>query len=634
MADQVFSDRYELVRLIARGGMAEVYLARDQRLDRSVAVKVLSAEFARDPSFVARFRREAQAAANLNHPNIVSIFDWGQEEGTYFIVMEYVEGQSLRDLLRDRGPLPAGEAADLGAEIAAALAYAHKHGVVHRDVKPGNVLLTADRQVKVTDLGIALADTSEALTQTGSVMGTATYFSPEQAQGKTVDGRSDVYSLGVVLYEMVTGAPPFTGENPVSVAYQHVREDPVPPSQRATGVSADFERIVLTALAKEPELRYPTADDLRSDLLRFERGQSPEGAAVTAMIAGVGTAATTMANPAVDDTGTAVAAPVPPPEEKKKRRGAVIAAVAAAVVLLAIVLAVLLTGRDDGASAAQVRVPDVVGDQFDDARAELEDEGFEVERVDVQSDLPVGEVVGQNPGEGTLHDEGSNVTLRVSRGVGTVEIPDVSNETLSDAVLILREEGLTPGEKIEQESGDVDPDRVLGTDPPVGTTVERGSTVDIIVAVEPSVVVPEVVGLTEAEAANRLGQNGLDTTTRTEPSETMEAGRVIRTDPPQGARIPPGSTVTIFVSSGPQQVAVPNVVNQSQQEATAALQAAGFVVNAVPVASPPQNEGTVVAQSPAANSSATRGSTVTISVGDGSQGNGNGGNGNGGNGND
>jgi len=629
MADQVFSDRYELVRLIARGGMAEVYLARDQRLDRPVAVKVLSAEFARDPSFVARFRREAQGAANLNHPNIVSIFDWGQEEGTYFIVMEYVEGQSLRDLLREGGPLAAGDAADIGADIAAGLAYAHKHGVVHRDVKPANVLLTGDRQVKVADLGIALADTGEALTQTGSVMGTATYFSPEQAQGKTVDGRSDVYSLGVVLYEMVTGAPPFTGDNPVSVAYQHVREDPVAPSERANGVPTDFERIVLTALAKEPELRYQTADDLRSDLLRFERGLSPEGAAVTAMIAGVGTAATTIANPAIDDTGTAVAAAVPPPEKKKRRRGAVVAAVAAAIVLLGIVLAVLLTGRDDGSAAAQVSVPDVVGLQFEAARAALEEEGFEVERDDVESESPVGEVVGQDPGEGTLHDEGSTVTLRVSRGVGEVEIPDVSNLTFSDAVLALREEGLVPGNRIEQESDEVDPDRVLGTDPPIGTRVERNSTVDIIVAVEPSVVVPEVVGLTEGEAANLLGQDGFSTASQTEASETVEAGRVIRTDPPQGARIPPGSTVTIFVSSGPQQVAVPNVVNSSQEQATATLQAAGFVVNAVAAPSSENREGDVVAQSPGANTAAPHGSTVTISVGDGSQDNG-GGNGNGG----
>src|SRR2546422_2938078 len=281
----VFSNRYEIQRGIARGGMAEVYLARDQLLDRPVAVKVLFAEYARDPSFVERFRREAQSAASLNHPNIVAIYDWGQERGTDFIVMEYVRGRSLRDVVQVNGPFSPRRTAEIGAEIAGALEFAHRNGVVHRDVKPGNVLLTADGDIKVTDFGIARAGTSEALTQIGAVMGTATYFSPEQAQGLDVDGRSDVYSLGVVLYEMVTGVPPFTGESPVAVAYKHVRENPERPSVHAPDMPPDLERIILTAMSKDVDSRYQTADELRNDLLRFVRGQPPLGGPVTGVIA-------------------------------------------------------------------------------------------------------------------------------------------------------------------------------------------------------------------------------------------------------------------------------------------------------------------------------------------------------------
>src|SRR3954453_8723042 len=272
--NRVFNERYELRRHIARGGMAEVYLAHDRLLDRPVALKMLFPELSVDRAFVERFRREAQAAANLTHPNIVSVYDWGEDENTYFIVMEYIDGQTLSTVLRKQGTLLPDAAADIAAPVAAALEFAHRHGVIHRDVKPGNVLLTADGGVKVTDFGIArAANVEENLTQTGAVMGTATYFSPEQAQGTTVDGRSDVYSLGVVLYELVTGRPPFAGDNPVTIAYKHVREDPAAPRSRNPAIPVAFENIILQAMAKDPDDRYQTAEDLRADLLRFRQGR-------------------------------------------------------------------------------------------------------------------------------------------------------------------------------------------------------------------------------------------------------------------------------------------------------------------------------------------------------------------------
>src|SRR5580704_18024919 len=272
---RVLSGRYELSHLVARGGMAEVYRARDQLLDRPVALKVLFPELSVDRSFVERFRREAQAAANLSHPNIVPVFDWGEDAGTYFIVMEFVDGRALSSILRTAGPLHPDRAAEIAADVAGALAYAHRHGVVHRDVKPGNVLITEEGTIKVTDFGIARAvNTEESLTQTGAVMGTATYFSPEQAEGMGVDSRSEIYSLGVVLFEMVTGRPPFLGDTPVAVASKHVRENPPTPREINPAVPPDLEAIILKCLAKAPEYRYATGDDLRTDLLRFREGRA------------------------------------------------------------------------------------------------------------------------------------------------------------------------------------------------------------------------------------------------------------------------------------------------------------------------------------------------------------------------
>src|SRR5437868_6890284 len=412
LAGRVFSSRYEIQREVAQGGMAEVYLAHDQLLNRPVALKALFPEYAREPSFVERFRREAQAAANLNHPNIVAIYDWGQEDGTYFIVMEYVEGRALRDLIRSEAPLDPNQAAEITAEIASALAFAHRNGVVHRDVKPGNVLLTQSGTVKVTDFGIARAGASDGLTQTGSVMGTATYFSPEQAQGLPVDGRSDVYALGVVLYEMVTGVAPFTAESPVSVAYKHVREEPMPPSERNPDVPPDLERIIVTALAKTPENRYQTADDMRADILRFRRGRpvvgapgapgavadAPTGASATVLTAAA-VGASTVVTPRVDDRGRLTGSR---PVVNNKRRNTALTWILVFLGLAAVVGAILFMATKFGGAQAAVTVPDEVRKTVQEAQQDLETAHLRatIQKV-TDPTAPVDIVVRQNPAAGT-----------------------------------------------------------------------------------------------------------------------------------------------------------------------------------------------------------------------------------------
>ncbi len=615
----VFNDRYELHRQIARGGMADVYLARDLLLDRPVAVKVLFDQFSKDQQFVERFRREAQRAANLNHPNIVSVFDWGEERGTYFIVMEYVEGRSLAEMIRTEGSIHPDKVAEISSEVAAALSFAHRNGIVHRDVKPGNVLVSPNGHVKVADFGIAraLANVQSELTQAGTVMGTATYISPEQAQGMEIDPRSDLYSLGVMIYEMLSGRPPFTGETPVAVAYQHVQDSPVSPRAMGVSVAESLEAVTMKLLAKNPVNRYPTAEDLRNDLRRYQQGahdlkpSSPVGA-----------------------TGRKLQHPVSvskSPKQERVRRDDGFRRTALFTVFMGILLVVFgylvvqfldtIGVEDDGDTSIELsmsEVPNLIGTPIEQAREILSEAKLSVQ-MDYQTniDYPENTVFDQDPTAGAKLEQAETVRLWVSKGTGPMTLIKVIGDSVSEAVRDLETMGLRV-DTVEFEDPVQPAGQVIDQNPVAGSEITPGTRVILFVSKGPAVEqIPDLENRPFLAAMNIISQLGWLASTSEEASETIPAGLVIRTEPPAQSKLSPGSRVEIVISSGLPMILVPSVTSLLEDSALQTLEGEGFQVNLIEELLPEGsvNDGRVISQSPEPELEVELGTIVTIVIG-------------------
>ena len=606
---RVLGNRYEVGELLGRGGMAEVHLGRDARLGRTVAIKLLRTDLARDPLFQARFRREAQSAAALNHPAIVAVYDTGEEQviesggavvNLPYIVMEHVEGRTLREELGPGQHMGVAQALEITSGVLTALEYSHRIGIVHRDIKPANVMLTPTGDVKVMDFGIAraMSDASSTMTQTQAVIGTAQYLSPEQARGEPVDTRSDLYSAGCLLFELLTGRPPFVADSPVAVAYQHVREEPIPPSRLVPDIPEPVDRIVLHALAKGRDERYQTAAEFRADVDAARAGQQ-----VNARVPAPAGAATTQFVGAPDATGTGAMAPVgaggllgqpgaaPSPFEdtyagyggepgrraqrgqQSSRRGPLIAGLVVLLLLIGVGFAVYLLIGQGNQNAAEISVPGVVGDSTAVASKKLTDAGFKVTPLEKPSTpQQKGQVTSQSPQGSTKAHRGDTVTITVGTGPESVTVPNLRNLTEKQAQDALEQVGLTLGDPLSAVDTSVKADHVVRSDPAGGDQVDKGTQVDIYLS-DTRVTVPGLIGLTEAQAKAQLQGTGLKLKVKTEQAPEEDPGTVFDQDPGKGTKVDRGDTITVRVAEIPDETPTPSVTPSASASPSASATA-------------------------------------------------------------
>lgn len=626
LIDTLFHERYRIMRRLGAGGMANVYLAEDTELGRLVAIKILNDRYAHDDLFVERFRREAKAAASLSHPNIVSIYDRGEAEGTYYIAMEAIEGRNLKELIREQGRLRPGQAIAYARQILDALRFAHRNGIVHRDIKPHNILMGPDERLKVTDFGIARAGASQ-MTEAGSIMGTAQYLSPEQARGGDVGAPSDVYSVGIVLFEMLTGQVPFTGDNPVEIAMKHTTEIPSAPSAIAPGIPADLDRVVLRALAKNPADRYQSAAEFDSDLARIEAGlpvASETSEAATAVLAGVSSTAPTeviRTAPGGQPPGGGRRGPYDPYQRPRKKRSVL-------PWLIAVIVLAILGGvgwyafneiNDRLIESKPVTVPFVEGIPQAQAEQKIRDsELVPVVEEEASDDVKAGTVIRQTPEAGVKIQKGQNVTIIVSSGVEQLAVPKVVGKSQAEATQLLQDDFRVDPRLVfsKQPAG-----TVVDQNPNAGERVPKGSTVIIKISQGQQLLdVPNVIGHDQATAESILQSSGFKVSV--EQAESSQDAGIVIDQTPNGGQAPKNSTVTIVVSTGPPPEpepptgSVPSVIGRGELEASTVLTLAGFHVAVTDVpAIGADEEGIVLNQDPPAGTTLELGGTVTIQVG-------------------